>query len=133
MPMFFQTFTATAPVGDRGVDRGVGALGPAGLAEALHREGGGEVEVLRDPPRGGQRRLRLKRQRREIGVVDVDRQELEIVLAGDVEEGVASDIVVHVGIELGHAHEVGIAVGSRNWRCTRRAGRQGDAREDGDH
>ena len=47
MPMFFHTFTATAPFGDGGVDGGVGTLRPAGLAEAPHRESGGEMKLLR--------------------------------------------------------------------------------------
>jgi hypothetical protein len=78
-------------------------------------------------PRERQRVCLLFGERRKVRVVDVDRQQLEAVVARRLEDRGRSDVRVHVRVELPHAREVGAPV-MRFRRC-RRGGAGGAAAE----
>ena len=72
------------------------------------------------------RGLGLERKRRKVRIIDVDRQQLEIVPSSDVEKRVAGDIVVNMHVEFLNPREIGfpIIVGDRG--DARSAGGQDD-------
>ena len=50
---------------------------------------------------------RLLGQLGKIGVVDIDRQQLETVLTGDIQEMMILGVGMHMGVELPHVLKVG--------------------------
>ncbi len=94
-------------VGERVVEAPQRGVGPAGFVEAGHRERGREgdlVGVVAHQRDGG---ALLFVDRREVGVVDVDRQQAYVVGAGLGQEHRELSVQVGVDVDLGHAVEVG--------------------------
>jgi hypothetical protein len=95
--MFFQTFTPTAPRGRQ----------PCRLVGAVHREAGGPGHVLGELLVQRDGHALLLGQRREVGVVDVDRQHLEVLALCGLHEGRVGVVQVLVDVDLRDAAVVG--------------------------
>jgi hypothetical protein len=112
----------------------VDGVRPAGRAEALHGKGRREVEVRRVAGLEHVRDLGLGHQGREVRIVDIDRQKLEIVRAGQFQERIVADIIVHMGVELMDPGEIRQGVravigGLGGGLCRRQGGQGQDAKD----
>src|SRR6202022_767170 len=93
---------------DFGINHLIGFLRPAVLAEARHGKRSSEVEMSGIGSLKGMSDPSLLAERREIGIVDIDRQNFKPVLSRNLEEGAIIRIGMDVRIEFAYPCEIGI-------------------------